>query len=294
MTNILEENRQLINSIIKEELGINKKVKKEANNLFEQILSKLKITNKKIIANGVGHKNFSSTKEIFGEKIHIIVNQFNFSDKGIYNGWVKKEGVKDSCSIDLDNRFFSLYIYIYSISGYIEKDQLIDSIFHELNHLFQQINAQKMYPNSQIYSKAYSNLKSNIKEKQIPAYIIYISQTSEQDSFANGLYGYLTQNMVIKPTINDISKSPAYERLTELKNDIKFIENNKDNKLLINSLKEYNLDIDYLLKIANNALNSFLRKIGKTIIKVKEDFLSEGVNFTVSTRYNANLDFFLE
>ena len=186
---------------------------------------------------------------------------------------VKYDRVKYGSSV-YQNKLHWLIITIPMISGkIIYKDFLKENLQHELEHLFQGKHGSNniILPNSE-YSKALSLLGNEDKQISDIALIIYLSNTSEQDAFVNGMYSYLMsqEEPMIQIKWSCVKNSDAYLHLMTVKNMITKLEN-VDEELNSKCKKYFDLSCYEVLKIAKSVEFRFVRKIGKALSKYHKD-----------------------
>lgn len=272
-----------INKAINEELGIADEVKNASDFIKNEIISKLNQENKNIIADGVSSKKINFSEKVFNKTIHFQIGYYNFKDKIYYQKYINKYGDFEGSSVSNDGKFNYIQINFYSISGYIDNKNLSDTIQHELEHIFQQVKAKKSFGGQQLYNYSFQFLNTNNLNDRALAIIVYMSRQSEIDAFINGLYGFLKNGHKLLGSREDIKESPIYQQLVNLKWAKKYIIDNINNIELQQAIAVYqnNYDINYnkFLKLADYAIDNVNQKIGRVIIKYKNDCLKEGVSF---------------
>lgn len=102
-----------------------------------------------------------------------------------------------------DEKNNTLYITLYSINGEIQTDYSIKNLVHETEHLLQihyglknNINYKKLTSDAYDFatSKIYNEKFNNFAEKVI-AFLIYYSDSHEQDAFVNEYYKEIISNI---------------------------------------------------------------------------------------------------
>ena len=155
----------------------------------------------------------------------------------------------------------------------IYEDYIKENLQHELEHLFQGKHGSNniIVPDSQ-YSKALSLLGNNDEQVSNIALIIYLSNTSEQDAFVNGMYSYLMSQPepMIQIKWGVVKNSDAYLHLMTIKNMINELENS-DEELQTKCKNYFDLSCYEVLKIAKSVEFRFVRKIGKALSKYHKD-----------------------
>lgn len=282
---VLNEIALKINKAINEELGIADEVRKKSEELLKDVINRLKNIEKSIIESGVSEKKDNFQIEIAGKKVSVQVHYHNFRDKTYYHNFIKKNGNIEPSSISNNGRFNIIAIKFYSISGYIDKKDLYDSIQHEVEHIFQQVKAKKTFGESNLYLYAYNRLNSEQTEVRTLALISYMSNRFEQDAFVNGLYAFLKSDFkYANASKSDVQESPVYEKLTELIDAKDYLIKNKNNVNFQNEIniykEKFNLNYNDFLRLATSSINDITKKIGRTIIKFKNDMIKNGTFYS--------------
>lgn len=282
---ILNEISLKINEAINEELGIADEVRDVSIRLRNEIVSRLKNIEKKSVKSGVSLKEDNFRTEIANKKMTVQIQYFNFKDKLYYLDYIKKYGHIDPASFSNDGRVNMIFIRFYSISGYIDERDLFDSIQHEVEHIYQQVKAKKTFGESNLYLYAYKNLSNEQLESRILALISYLSNKFEQDGYVNGLYAFLKDNYKLMATKDDIKESPVYSKLTDLIYAKDFLIKNKNNVKLKEEIeyyrKNFNLNYNDFIRLATSSINDIIKKIGRTVIKFKNDMVKSGTHYSI-------------
>lgn len=282
---ILNEISLKINEAINEELGIADEVRDKSAKLRDDVINRLKNIEKSIVESGVSEKKDNFQIEIANKKVFVQVHYYNFRDKTYYLNFIKKSGPIGHSSLSNDGRFNVILLNFYSISGYIDEKDLYDSIQHEVEHIFQQVKAKKTFGKSDLYLYAYKNLSNEQLENRILALISYMSNKFEQDGYINGLYAFLKDNYKLMATRDDIKESPVYSKLTDLIYAKDFLIKNKNNVKLKEEIeyyqKNFNLNYNEFIRLVTSSINDITKKIGRTIIKFKNDMLKSGTHYSL-------------
>lgn len=271
---------KLINNMINEELSINKQVHEISLDIFQQILSnKTNKTNFETILGKIKTINFSFN--ING--IKVTCYEYHFNNRKDYEEIeVPNNIVSDGKSIIFHgNKWITLNL-IY-ISGTLVKTELLDTIMHEVNHIFQQerseLNFQDRKDND-FYRFVLTNLTNeDFKIRQL-SLIEYFTFDYEIDGFINGMFGQLDmeQPKTFELINKTVKESKLYEYLNEI---IKVSEELNNNRHYLDSAIEYyrnngfNTTTGRILKNIEYVINRITAKLGKIIIKYKQDYLKE-------------------
>lgn len=149
------------------------------------------------------------------------------------------------------------------VSGTIIKSETIDTIQHELEHIYQQVMMSKMFSDSMSYAKVKTNMCSENELINKTARLVYGCIKSEQDGFVNGLYAYL-MSLPEFFSMDSFKKSSTWKLYVEMVNIYNEFINNPN---FIIELKKYKLNPQKV----EQKINQFVGKIGKVVSKVQKD-----------------------
>ena len=255
-TNTIAEN---INKIVNEEMGINTSVENSANEVANEIENAIKTKGSKegnFKAKIVGHQFSVYWKTVICDNKE-DVNKNNYA-KSVFIGRISMLNVAVGV---MEN-------------GYMCTECLADSIYHELSHIFQQDMAGKEYPGQMLYIYSLQNKGKNLVYFNIWR-ALYGSNTMEQDSMVNGMYGYVMER--VKNDINSgnfngtidqyIMDSEAMAWLNNLYEAEEFLNNAKntsDYAIAFNDYKEkFKLTPKKLFSIVSDGKKRFEEKIAR-------------------------------
>ena len=150
-----------------------------------------------------------------------------------------------------------------------------DSIFHELEHLYQYImkkrnikNYNPLLTDKTNYETALKMMESNDVYEKYVGIVYYLSDYSEHDAIVQGLQGELQglKSFFVYDKYED-SKTRVY--LENLENGIRFLKKrflkNKSKYKANEVCKKLGLTCEQLINIGENALQRLRTKIGKVI-----------------------------
>lgn len=177
-------------------------------------------------------------------------------------------------SADVTNRILS--INFLRVDGNIDARTLDDAVCHEVEHVFQSLAKPKsIIYDKGIYDKAIKvlNDKNASQEEFDIARIIYLSQYSEQDAMAHGLYLLLKTSKEKGISFGmALHSSDAYRQLQFLFSMTDKLEKAqfdlKENYSAILMI-HYKRDLDWLEKVLYKALKRFNKKIAHVVEKFK-------------------------
>lgn len=255
---------------INEELGVNNEVVNESNKVINLIKNSIKNTLTSYKQGGIFKKEGQEKILLFNKvNVTILWNYYNFKDYETYRTYSSTINAFNGIS-NLNN----FRITIFAISGDIISNTLNNTVFHELEHLFQQIKSNALLSDDNFYKLVASNLNNKNEAIRISSKILYISFKKEQEAFANGFYGFLAENKPSLYEMDDILKySDIYNQVVHLRKHYNTLINTND-ELFESLVKNVypTLTKNKLLKICRYSIKSLLHKIGRTIAKYKKDF----------------------
>ena len=245
---IMLENRQIINGMIDEALGISLPTNKESQMIKADIMKRLSemestpIEDERYIPEEVQEKVILNLKyNILGFTVSASCQCLCFTDWASYHKYVKGE-FHNAESIFMNTPYSkrhrstsTMSIQCYTVNDEMDTAQLVDSINHELFHLFEQ-NQQgygfQIMKNQDLYGRV-SSLFSKFEENSdgyLLAYALYLHFDYEQRAFVNGLYAYVNEKplgermMKLDELINT---SPLVKRIAMIRNSLKNLKDGK-------------------------------------------------------------------
>lgn len=261
-----------LREILNEEMGIANKVVELSQSFYLQTIKALK-----------QEKNANKTNEIFTKKnvsLTFYIDKMKVSTSVVYRNFLSKDYVKiydmpyltDGGSLYVNEKLSFMFINIYGICGTIVKDKAMETIQHEIEHLYQEYLTKNQLSSNTIYVKAKDDMNSDdINRKKIGT-LVYLSFKSEQEAFCNGLYAYIMDKN--QPYTDDLLKeSETWGLYMEMKSIFDELQTNNELKNIFNEYFS-----QYGLTIANveNSKNNFVHRIGRTIIKIQKDKAKQG------------------
>ena len=270
---------ELLKQIIKEELSVNNEVitivQKICNKIIKTIptIEGVNLKNK----NRVVKRKFNIKETILNNSIMIQVTNYNFvTPDEIYRN--PKLDYETSTSSSDGGKYNFIFITCYSVNGKVDMKSLYDTVYHEVEHIFQ---AQKGNKQIKTFDALYQILPEYLNCKNYSlkhaSRVLYYSYTYEQDAFVNGLYGFISQLGII-PQWKDIKTSQAYKSIEKLRNAIVFLQKNINNENYNEEIKKtFNYTIPQLIKIGKQTEKRFLEKLGKVLIKHRNEMLFENI-----------------
>ena len=299
-----------LNQFIHESLGISDAVTEEARRICNLILDDISSANKTLVASGVGYRSgntktevFKNSKTIKGVNIPTVNIDFrweyyNFKNKEYRARFLEKNNINTNGNSVLiinplkknnknNNGFVTLTIF--STSGNIDQNSFIDTISHELRHILETDIPSKQFSNRNLMSFVNTNLHSQNYYTKLIAEIIYFTEKHEITGFMQGFYDFIsTEKWKYGSVDNAIEHSEGYNTMLYLKERI--IEAQKymnDNDFIneINKYKNFGINHNNFIKKANQQYKEIMKRIGKVIIKAKQDFITEGLHCGIDYLY---------
>lgn len=288
------ELRYSINECINEELGIADDVITSSITIIydiKRMINSLKSLPTQM--DGTTFKEGKVTHTILNKNIIIEFLYYNFYDVSYYKKYYDEIRSKHKNGT-IGN---TIKLLIIAINNQIDPRTLNDTLYHELEHLFQKTMSGKPFGGEKLYQQAETDRKNTNRYLKAFGNIVYLSRRYEQDAFVNGLYGLLTSHG--KDSFNiDINycvqQSDVFGALIELQKSYNLILNaNKDDSDFIDALNKYKTfgyNYNRFVKEAFEAINEIKRKIARTIKKFKSDMdkMNESANSLYRKPYTTN------
>lgn len=274
-----------INKMIKEEMGVNSRVINSSFEIYSLIEKSFQEAKSIVVDDGVGQRNGNVKYDFEGKILDIQYFILNFRDRKYMEKYAEAKGINnDAKSIVLYNKrknenkyvLNGIWLYGVSISGTIQKSELLDGIQHELEHVYQQFKMGNDFGKEDVIGYVNDGLKSSDPFEFNVANLVYMSFKYEQEGFANGLYAYCASD----PThYNDrFLSSPAYKKLLQLKEGRKFLEENISDEHLAKVLEKYKvlgITQENILRKLDKTINECIRRFGRVFCKVMKDINSK-------------------
>lgn len=257
-----------INKLITEEYGISNELSEESKKIVGQIEDAIASSQKK----RYGDYKFSE-----GNFVHKFIIDFVVKWK-FYNCLTKvslNEFFAKYSHSYWDNNGKRLFIPAYMYDGAIDTKFLYNSVFHELEHMYQNAKSGKSFSNRELYSEIGNMLHNSSEIIRSVGQMLYFSFPEEQDAYANGMYGEFVASRNNGMDVDDIIKnSEAWKYLKLLHKDYSLYLNKKNDSELNEKLKKLKIDknIDRILK---KAINDYQRKIARVALKIKQEYYKD-------------------
>ena len=260
-----------IREIIKEELGISETVIKLSREFYNKMIEVIHSSDNI-------EKNETMIKKTV--PMQFFIDDVKVSSNIVYRNFLSKDYSKlyevsyvtDGTSFRVTDKLYFCFINVYAISGNIVKEKAMETIQHEIEHIFQQVKMGKGFENDSMYAKIKDDMESGNESRSKIGKMIYYTLKSEQEGFNNGLYAYLMDiNQPYSDTL--LNNSEVWQIYLFLKETFKEINNNLEMKNIFN---EYFCNYGITLKSIEKEINNFLHRIGRTIIKVQQDKIKQG------------------
>lgn len=289
--------------IIKEELSVSDTVLKITDEIYYQILNRLKsgksfISKERNVVIKKGIFDYQTTGKLKNTsfiKVKYVVYYFNNEQE--HQAYMKYGYFRMNSSADYENKTINLYLSM--INNQPDPDFKSD-IQHEVNHIFQYDNGQQK--DEDFYKRIIELNKSGNKLDKIIARAMYYTFQTEQDSFVSQYYTYLKRNNIpIQQAINyrDDKNCPYYDfdNLFDYIGNISDELNNISDELTdVYTQNKLGMSSRKMFMILNNADDSFRNKLGKVIMRyvqekeLSEEFKHSGIHLKIDPR----LSFILE
>jgi hypothetical protein len=156
-------------------------------------------------------------------------------------------------------------------SGVLVKEKNIDTISHELLHIYEQNKIRDEF------KEKFSNttnktlmFSSNEVERKLGE-VFYLSSNSEQDSFLNGAYNEMMSNL--SPNVEEcFKKTILYNKLERFDTLLEFFEKEDVSEILRNY---YNITYEYFLKYIRSKFSILKKKTAVVLDKVNKEKIKQ-------------------
>lgn len=244
----------------------------------------------------LNRENDNSNKPKLGLRPFITVNCHNFLNMAYFNQYNKKHTIDTQC----DSVYISsgggkrahANININFISINFEPlPKFYQDAPHEVNHLFQQYMERDTYPDAMKYMNIANLLQFNTDENvHKVAHLLYITNTTEQDSFIASVYPYTKREFSKHETDIDtiLKQTDAYKKIIEAN---ELFEEIKEKKEIFALIIKNNYDFkswNIFLRRIKSLIERFERKFAMVTKKCKNDFIL----YETHTFYSGNFQRF--
>ena len=283
---IREEIDRELETCVNEELTIADELSKAANNII--ILIENDIKNCKALINrkaGYFYKNGYVSYKCFNKIIYTEYYYYNFFNNICYNN--SREKIPQ---INRNNNIDRISIVIFAVSGNILGTTLYDTVYHELEHIFQQTKANKMFTKTEMYDFAVERKREVdvVSPEFIICDSIYLTYNFERDAYINGGYGYLLHTCKSYLDVDKmVRNTDLYEAVEQLKFYYAIIYKNKNKfieTLSLPSYRKFGMSVHDLLKRIKQSIDSYETKITKMKKKAKKDIANKNGEHIMETK----------
>ena len=267
--------RFMINEILTESQHISDDVRGLTFEMFDEIGENLKRVEFKPVNElnkfiKVG--NVTIKKTLFDNaNVNFNVTFYNFTIPDEFNELSDYYSEGKSVCIDSRGKNFLSTLNIVLKSGVLVKEKNIDTISHELLHIYEQNKIRDEF------KEKFSNttnktlmFSSNEAERKLGE-VFYLSSNSEQDSFLNGAYNEMMSNL--SPNVEEcFKKTILYNKLERFDTLLEFFEKEDVSEILRNY---YNITYEYFLKYIRSKFSILKKKTAVVLDKVNKEKIKQ-------------------
>lgn len=262
---ILEE--KALERVIKEETGINEKVRSLSFDLSEKVM-------KEYDGSGVYQTTFIPFDD--GEDyytLHIRFDDYPKLSQGPEGGNAIYPGITYPSQK-------LVVVYGYTVRGRIIKEKLMEAIQHELHHVFEIMMAKKDgFFKKDSDRNIYITATNEARNKQLPemrryiGYALYLTNDFESRAFENGTYAYIMKQKLnfVGDEIKAANGSGFYQRLMYVREAYDFVMNKVEEATKI-AESIYGKTYNWLKRKVTYALKECRRQYGRAIVKARKDY----------------------
>lgn len=257
-----------INNFITEELTVNDKQATIARQIFAK-LNEIYNSEQFFEVDGYRILQKMFTCSFFGKELSVIFNLYDYDNKKVLEHYKQQHIINSNYNDDKN----CIVIGIKSINKQFNKNLIYNKISHELTHAMQNtLNKKSNNRLNKNYRLSTKNYNSNNPIIRAISSIFYLCDNREIESFGNGLYAELEEQMNENGLIK-FEETDTYRKIERLKKSLNIIKENKDNveQAIISS---FNSQITYkrLVNIGEIGYKKMLVKCGKIIVKFTKDY----------------------
>jgi hypothetical protein len=263
-----------IKKIIKEELGVSNEVINISKDILKTCIEMIK--DAKVVERNdiLIKKSFNFNYKVNDNNISITVYHRNFLNNDLFT-MDGNEYITNGASILIGKNHSMCILNIFSICGTLQTGKAMETIQHEVEHIYQTLMMGKNFGGEMMYAKIKTDLESGDDDENKIGNMMYLSLKSEQEGFANGLYAYMMDKPL--PYSNDLLiESETWKNFQLLKQLVSELETNENLK---KKFSVYFEKFGITIKDLKQSIRNFSSRIGKVIIKVKNDKIKQGWRF---------------
>lgn len=294
------EHKELINntlneivSIINEERGISDVVSNLTFRIKNTIINAIK--NSKSLPINYDEVTFKKgiLEEFSFNNKNITIKQiyYSFATNEILNKFPYK--IPSSNCKKLTNNSYILNITIVTINGNFILTNVMETIQHELEHIWETSNMQHSYKNMNLYEYSNQLLKEQNEYKKAIGIILYLSQKWEQRAYANGVYQYLINHKYPEHSRLNIKETQLYGGLINLKKSVKLLQSMTEpyqhpfaRSVLIILKNNFDIQFEQLIDIGKKTIENIIRILGRTLSKVEDNLSKKEKGEVLFPNYN--------
>lgn len=274
--------KNIIKSMINEEMGINKDVYKASNDILDILQDKIDSTTNisKLKNNNVWITKGSFTFNFISTNILVKYSSYIFNTWSEYQKYKKENhrAVCDANSLSDGSGYAQMYIVYNKTLDRGYDDSIRDRIQHELDHIFKTIKKGGKLTKSNSLGKIVhdtihmSNAKKDYESVVIKraSYLLYYSKKYEQDAYANGLFNWLMSHN--GPTYSIIEESGLKRNVGKMEKHIKFLKNvyaNCDDEFRRKINKYFGISLGAIINKGEIALQRAKKLINRVLWLIK-------------------------
>lgn len=260
-----------LKQVIKEELGISDKVREYSKAFFKDMLSEIEKTDDVVKTEVMVKKTCPLSFFIGNIKISSTIVYRNFLSKD-YNKLYTDPHVTDGSSFCLSKNVYLCIINVYAVCGVLDRVAAMETIQHEIEHIYQQIMMNDSFGGDLLYTKIKTDMFSGDPNREKVGNLLYHSLKPEQEGFSNGLYAFLMDSMepYSEELLMDSEAWRIYTSMKETFNELK--DSDEMKKIFSEYYEEYGITLNGI----EREINNFLHRIGRVAIKAKQDKAKQG------------------
>lgn len=263
-----------LNKIITEELGISNVVKDNVQKLKKVLLTHDNQKRAVKLEDGKTYLKSGIFEIDIFEDYHLRVFYKHYFVIDVASAQKHNQGG----SISYDQN--CLKITFINFQGEEDSRTLEDTLYHELEHLYQRLNKGiDLNNDKELYSKCSEYMQSDDNIKNMLGRIVYLTFDFERYGFLHGLYGtlesevengYITNRQELEYYLKN---TDTYKLMCLMKNYEEYLSGNLNNSNIIEKIKDLNnKDISWFIKQTEIIYNELNKRIGKILVKIMNTY----------------------
>ena len=222
----------------------------------------------------IKHGTSSFSKTLFNGEVKVSFNItfYNFTIRDVYEELSNYYAEGSSVCIDNKGKNFLCNINIVLKCGALLQNKNIDTITHEIQHIYEQYRIGDEFKERFDVAKIKTLMFSRNETEKSLGEILYLSSNSEKDAFINGAYSEMMANP--NTNVKDcFEKTTLHNKLLHFKNLLAYFKQNNYEDTI---RRELNISYERFLKYIEKQYQNLRYKTSRIICLAREDKNKQG------------------